>query len=181
MLVAQPGKRDNAGFFSTDLIYDIVDEGKEIGRLVYSKKELRGSLTLGDEAYRIERLTGARDERLYQALIRVMTGGAKPPANPYALKDAGGRALALGEQIRQGFAVGRGDDSFTFRKPSLFSRLYHLYRHGSEDSLGSVGQEKLLGRTLHMRLPAEFDPAFQVFLLALLLNLGMQALENSPS
>ncbi len=32
-----------------------------------------------------------------------------------------------------------------------------------------------------MRLPAEFDPAFQVFLLALLLNLGMQALENSPS
>jgi hypothetical protein len=111
-------------------------------------------------------------------LIRVMTAAEKPPRNPWALKDAGGQTLALGERVKNSFAVSRGGESFSFRK---VSRPYHLYREGSEQSLGSVGQEKFFSRTLHMNLPTEFDPAFQIFLLALLLALTMQNLENSSS
>jgi hypothetical protein len=120
MLTTRPGKRDKVGFLNTDMILDILDEGDDIGRLVYSKKHLRGSLTLNDRCYVTERLTDRPDERLYQALIRVMTGGAKPGVDPYALKDAGGQVLALGERIGQGFAVSRGDQSFSLRKPSPF-------------------------------------------------------------
>jgi hypothetical protein len=52
----------------------------------------------------------------------------------------------------------------------------------TEQSLGSVGQEKFFTRTLHMNLSRpEFDDAFQVFLLTLLLGLMMQDLENASS
>ena len=50
-----------------------------------------------------------------------------------------GRTLALGERVKESFAVSRGEESFSFRK---VSRPYHLYRHGSDQSLGSVGQEE---------------------------------------
>ena len=84
----------------------------------------------------------------------------------------------MGERVKESFAVSRGEESFTFRK---VSRPYHLYRQGSDQSLGSVGQEKFFSRTLHMNLPAEFDAAFQVFLLTLLLSLTMQNLESTSS
>jgi hypothetical protein len=79
-----------------------------------------------------------------------------------------------GDKPKQGFAVGRGEESFSFRK---VSRSFHLFRQGSDQSLGSVGQEKFFTRTLRMRLPAEFDPPFQVFLLVLVLNDTMQRLD----
>ena len=62
----------------------------------------------------------------------------------------------MGERVRETFAVSRGEESFTFRK---VSRPYHLYRQGSDQSLGSVGQRKFFSRTLHMNLPAEFERA----------------------
>jgi hypothetical protein len=71
--------------------------------------------------------------------------------------------------------VSRGEESFSFRK---VSRPYHLYRQGSEQSLGWVAQEKFFTRTLTMTLPAEFDAPFQVFLLALLLSLTMENMER---
>jgi len=178
MLTTPPTKREKANFFSTDLMYDILDEGKPIGSLVYDKKKLGAAITLDGKSYTVARASERHEERVYQALIRVMTGGEKPPANPWALKDASGRTLALGERVKQSFAVSRGEESFTFRK---VSRPYHLYRQGSDQSLGSVGQEKFFTRTLHMNLPAEFDAAFQVFLLALLLSLTMENLERSNS
>lgn len=176
MLTTRPAKRDKVGVFNTDLMFDILDEGQPIGSLLYDKKAMRAAITIADKTYTVER--DRPDERLYQALLRVTTGGGKPSANPWVLKDEEGRALALAEEVRRGFAVSRGEESFSFRK---VSRPYYLYRDGSEQSLGSVGQEKFFTRTLHMNLPAEFDPAFQVFLLTLLLSLTMKQLETSNS
>jgi hypothetical protein len=178
MLTTRAAKRDKVGLFNTDMMFDILDEGRPIGSLVFDKKAMKAAITVDGKNYTVVRAREQHDERLYQALIRVMTGSEKPPPNPWALKDASGRTLALGERVKQSFAVSRGEESFSFRK---VSRPYHLYRQGSEQSLGSVGQEKFFSRTLHMNLPAEFDPAFQVFLLALLLGLTMQNLENSSS
>lgn len=84
-------------------------------------------------------------------------------------------ALAMAERVKQSFAVSRGEESFTFRK---VSRPYHLFRLGSEQSLGTVGQEKLFTRALDMNLPGEFELAFQAFLLILLLNLTMEQLDS---
>jgi hypothetical protein len=179
MLTTRRAKRDRSTFFSTDLMFDILDQDAPIGSLVYDKKKLAATITLGGSVYTVARVSDRPDERIYQALIRVVTGGEKPPANPWALKDAAGRTLALGEQVKQQFAVSRGEEHFTFRK---VKRPFHLFREGSEQSLGSIGQEKLFTGTLHMNLPrAEFDVPFQVFLLALLLSLTMKNLENSTS
>ena len=181
MLTTRPSKRKGTPFSIHDLRFDILDEGRPIGTLIYDKRDQRAAVTLEDKAYTVERATDRPDERLYQALIRVLSAGAKPPANPHALKDAGGRVLGLAERMKKGFAVSRGDESFVFRKPSFFSRPYNLYRAGSDQSLGSVGQKKFFTRTLHIDLQVDFDAAFQVFLLVLLLNLTTEALESSTS
>ena len=174
MLTTRPSKRENVSAFNRDIMYDILDGDKPIGSLVFGMKTMRATITLEGKAYSAERASDRHDERLYEALIRVATGGEKP-RNPWTLRDETGQALALAEPVKQGFAVSRGGASFTLRKKS---RPYHLYREGSDQSLGSVGQQKFFTRTLHMDLPAEFDPAFQVFLLVLLLGLTLQRMEN---
>ena len=159
MLTTRSSKRDKTSAFNTDMMFDILDESRPIGSLVFDKKAMKATIAIDGKDYTVARVSERHDERLYEALIRVMTAAEKPPPNPWALKDAGG-------------------ESFSFRK---VSRPFHLYRQGSEQSLGSVGQEKFFSRTLHMNLPADFEPAFQVFLLALLLALTMQNLETSSS
>jgi hypothetical protein len=176
MLTTRASKRDNVGFFNTDIMLDIVDGDRPIGSLVYDKKVRRAALTLGSKAYTVERVSDRPDELVYQALTRVLRGGEKPPANPWALKDGAGTVLALGDRSKQGFAVSRGEENFSLRK---IKRPYHLFRHGSEQSLGWVGQEKFFTRTLHMDLPTEFDAPFQVFLLVLLLNLVMERQDSA--
>jgi hypothetical protein len=160
------------------LLFDIFDDDKPIGCLVLELKTLRATITIGIETYTSERIGDRQDERLYQALIRVMWGGEKPPANPWTLKDIKGQTLALAEPIKQGFAIGRDGEGFVFRKRG---RLYCLSREGSDLPLGSVGQEKFFTTTLHMRLSADFDARFQIFLLTLMLSLTMQNLEKSSN
>jgi hypothetical protein len=174
MLTTRASKRDKTSAFG-DLMFDVLDGEKPVGSVVFDKKVLAAAITVDGQAYSVARAREQHNEMLHQALIRVMTGAEKPPPNPWALKDAAGRTLALGERIKESFAVSRGEESFIFRK---VSRPYHLYRHGSEQSLGSVGQQKFFSRTLHMDLPAEFDAAFQVFLLTLLLSLTFENLES---
>jgi hypothetical protein len=177
MLTTRATRRDKSTFFNTDLMFDILDEGNQIGTLVYDKKTLAAAIKLGGRSYTVARAEDRHDERLYEALIRVMAGRDKPPTNPWALKDSSGRTLALGERIKQSFAVSRGGQSFTLRK---VKRPFHLFREGGEQSLGSVGQETFFTRALHMNLPRpEFDDAFQVFLLTLVLSLTLQDLENA--
>lgn len=172
MLTTRPTQRAKGGLFGSGMLFDILDEGRPIGSVVYDKDKLAAAMTLGGADYSVARISDRPDEGTTQALLRVITGAKKPPANPWALKDAGGATLALAEPVQQNFAVSRGEESFSFRKKS---RPNHLYRHDSEQSLGSVGQQKFFSRTLHMNLPAEFDAPFQVFLLVLLLNLSMLA------
>ncbi len=174
MLTTRSSKRDKVSAFNTDIMLDILDEGRPIGSLVFDKKATKAAIMVDGKDYTVARAGERHDERLYEVLIRMMTGAEKPPPNPWALEDGSGRILALGEQVKQGFAVARGEEGFSFRK---VSRPFHLYRQGSDQSLGSVGQAKFFTRTLHMRLPAEFDPPFQVFLLTLVLNDTMQRLD----
>ncbi len=179
MLIARPAKRDKSALFSNDLRFDVLEGAAAIGGIIYDKAHETAALTINNHAFAVRRASDRPDEKLYQALVRVMTGGEKPPPNPYALKDSGSQTLALAEQVKQGFVVSRGDESFTFRKGS--SRPFNLYRQGSDEPLGWVGQEKFWTTSLHMNLPDKFDAAFQVFLLVLLLNLTMQRLETLSS
>ncbi|MBS0519016.1 MAG: hypothetical protein JSR90_10005 [Proteobacteria bacterium] len=178
MLTTRPSKRDKVGFLNRDLMYDLLEGDVPVGSLVYMPRTLSATIAIGDQKYSVARVSDRPDERLYQALIRIMTGSEKPPVNPWALKDEAGRTLALAEEVKRGFAVSRADESFSFRKGT---RPYHLYRDGHDRPLGSVGQATFFTRTLHMDLPAEFDPAFQVFLLTLLLSLTMKQLDSSSS
>ena len=178
MLTTRSAKRDKVGLFNTDMMFDILDEGRPIGSLVFNKKAMKAAITVDGKDYAVARVSERHDERPYEVLFRIVTGREKPPPNPWVIKDAGGQTLAVGERVKQSFAVSRGEENFSLRR---VSRPYHLFRQGSEQSLGSVGQEKLLSGTLHMNLPGEFEPAFQVFLLSLVLALTMQNLEKSSS
>jgi hypothetical protein len=178
ILTTRAAKRDKVSLFNTDIMFDILDDGRPMGSLAFNKKALKPAITVDGKDYTVARVSERHDERPYEALFRVVTGREKPPPNPWVLKDASGQTLALGGRLKRSFAVSRGEENFSLRR---VSRPYHLYRRGSEQSLGSVGQEKLLSGTLHMNLPAEFEPAFQVFLLSLVLALTMQNLENSSS
>jgi hypothetical protein len=181
MLTTRPLKRATDKFLSFDMRYEILDGEQAIGTLIFASKARQAEITLAGAVYQAARSSDKHDERLYQALIRVMTSNEKPPTNPWLLKDAGGHVLALAERVKQHYAVSYNGDSFTFRKPSFFTRPFHLYRAGSDQSLGSVGQAKLLNSSLHMDLPADFPPPVQVFLLMLLLDLTLQNLESSAN
>ena len=91
MLTTRSTKRDKATFFSTDMMFDILDEGKPVGTLVFDRKIYAATIKLGDRTYKVARASEWPDEKVYQALIRVMTGAEKPPANPWVLKDARAR------------------------------------------------------------------------------------------
>jgi hypothetical protein len=176
MFTTRPSKRDKVGFFNTDSMYDVMDGETQIGALVYQRKHRRSTIDLGGKTYTVERLSDRPDEQGYQIVLRAVTGGEKPRVNPFLLKDADGQALAQAEPLKNDFVVTRGGESFSFRK---VKRPYQLFRDGSDQSLGSVGQARFFTSTLHMDLPAEFDPPFQVFLLALLVDKTIQSLDSS--
>jgi hypothetical protein len=106
MLTTRAAKRDKTSAFG-DLMFDILDEGKPIGSVVFDKKVLAAAITVDGKAYSVARAREQHNEMLHQALIRVMTGAEKPPPNPWALKDAAGRTLALGERRALPSAVAR--------------------------------------------------------------------------
>jgi hypothetical protein len=176
VLTTRPSKRDKVGFFNTDSMYDLMDGETRVGTLVYARKHRRSTIGLGGKTYTVERLSDRSDEKGYQVLLRLVTGGEKPPPNPFLLKDADGRTLAQAAPVKNDFVVTRDGESFSFRK---VARPYQLFREGSDQSLGSVGQARLFATSLHIDLPAEFDPPFQVFLLALLVDKTIQSLDSS--
>jgi len=179
MLTARATKRDKVKFFSWEMLYDVFDAGQPVGGLACEPRKLRGTFSFDGKSYVTERASGRGDEMLYQALARVVTGREKEP-NPYILKQADGPPLALAEPVKYRFEVTRGEDRFVFRRPFL-SRPYRLFRAGCTESLGTVGQAKFFTLTLHMDLPAEFDTPFQFFLLVLVPNVSIKALEHQPS
>ena len=173
MLVARPAKRD-AGTPKKDILFEIVEGEAAIGRFAFGIDTMRGTITLAGKAYDVAHTGELRNEMLHEALIRSFRGGEKP-RNVWNLSDEAGRIVALGERTGERFVISRGGERFSFRRKGW---PYHLYRDGSESSLGFVGQRKFFTRLLHMDLPEEFDRPFQVFLLVLLLSLSLQNLES---
>jgi hypothetical protein len=175
MLTARGSKRDKAGFFDMSLMFDVLDGDRELGTLVFDKKTYSAALTLDGRNFTVGRISERHDERFYEAIIRVLTGGSKPLANPWVLKDAAGTPLASGDIEGAALFVSRGDENFSLRR---VKRAYHVYRVGSNASLGWVGQEKIFTSSYSMDLPADFEPALQVFLLTLMLSLTMKNADN---
>jgi hypothetical protein len=178
MLTTRPTKRDKTNRFSRDLLFDIFDDDRPIGTLVFEKRSLTATLKLDAKTYTVTHDSAWDIDRLGSALIRAITGQAKPQAHPWVLKDGSGRTLALGQLEGNDFAVVRGEEGFSLRKKG---RLYNVFPQGRGQSVGSVGQEKFFTATLHMRLPAEFEAAFQVFLLTLVLSQTMIQQERSTN
>ena len=179
MLEARPAKRDAANRFSRDVRYDVYEADAAIGALVYDIKSESGTLNVRGQAFTAARERKRQDELLYQAALRKLSGGEKPPTNPVLLKDAGGAVLAQAESKgAAGWLIARGDEAFELRRRSAFSRLYDLYRQGQGQALGSVGPRKFFTTRFHVDLPSEFDAPFQVFTIALHTDLTFVALES---
>jgi hypothetical protein len=175
MLSARGTKRDKSTFFDMSMMFDILEEDRQLGTAVFDRKTYSAALVLDGKDFKVRRVSERHDERFYEAVIRVLTGGAKPPANPWALTDASGVTLALGDIAGAALVVSRGEESFQLRR---VKRTYHLYRTGSNQSLGWVGQQKIFTSNFSMDFPGESEPAFQVFLLTLMLSLDMKNADN---
>ena len=179
MLTTRSSKRDKVGVFNTDLMFDIMDGEQQVASLVYDKKAMRATMDVGAASYGVEQVGDQPDDGVYQALLRLLGGGEKPPAPPWGLKDSGGKILALAQQTKASFAISRGDESYTLRKKG---RPFELLRRGNGDQpLGTVGQEKFFTRTLHIRLPSDLDRPFQVFLLTLVLTYTLQEMDKATT
>lgn len=181
MLIAQPAKRDNVPLLDRQLRFDICENDGRRGGLVFNPKTRHGAITVDNANFVAARLSAQPDEVLFQALLRLMRGAPKPPANPFALRDADGRVLALAEGQGQSFLVARGNESYSLRKPGIFKRLFELYPHEAAQSLGTVGQAKFFTRRLQIDLPSSLPAAFQIFLLTLVLDLGLQNMNSGST
>jgi hypothetical protein len=181
MITTRRGKREGRGLFSHELVFDLLEEERPIGRLVYDGRERRGTLALGERSFVIARRSQRGDELPYQMLLRLLTGRPKPPPNPMLLADAAGAVLAEAEPRRGSFAVSRGTERYTLRRAGAMQRPFRLYPEGSDQPLGSVGQAKLLTTSLHADFPPQVDAAFQLFLLVLVIDLSLQQAQNNPS
>jgi len=94
MLEARPAKRDAANRFKHDARYDIYRAEEKIGALVYDAKSESATLDVRGQAFSAARERKRRREVPWQFVLRMLSGGQKPPANPVLLKDASGAVLA---------------------------------------------------------------------------------------
>ena len=175
MLYLQPAKREKGTFFDRYLRYDICRDTVVIGTLAFDPRRLQAAITVAGTDYTVARQVERPKDRVYHVLLRLLTGRPKPPANPLLLSTATGDRLASAEQRWSRFSISHEGRQFIFRRPSLFSRLYHLYPQDKEVALGTIGQDKFFTRQLQMALPESFAPVFQVFLVVLLLDVTMQS------
>ena len=155
MLTTRPTKREKGGPFARDMRFDVLDGERQIGTLAFDFIESTATLAFDGRSYAVAR-------------------AGKKTTDPWSLGDDTGTILAQALRRGERFTVSRGAENFLFRKRW---RPYHLSREGSEESLGLIGQKKFFTRTLSMELPPEFEPAFQAFLLVLVLGLSMDNLE----
>jgi hypothetical protein len=179
MMTARSAKRDAATRFARDARVDLFDGEEAIGSLVYEIGPETATIALSGETYRAARERPRKDEALYQAAIRLASGGEKPPANPILLTDANGRVLARAEDAGKGIAIRSGGELYEFRRRSIFSRRYDLYRQGSARPLGSAGQRSLFSTSMTSDLPSEIPALLRAFLFALLFDMTFVALDRS--
>jgi len=181
MLTARGAKRDLASQFKLDRRLDLFDDGRLIGQLACDVGATQAALSVNDKPYTMAAAAAEQNEPLAELLQQAAASHAKRDGAALALKDADGHTRALAQRVKSSFMVAHEGTVFTLRKSSFFSLPYHLYRTGSEQSLGTVGQKSRFNRTLFMDLPADFDTAFQVFLLLLSLHIAMQRLGSQST
>ena len=174
MLTARGAKRDLKSHFKLDMRFDILDEDKPIGHLTCSMGATQAAITVGDTPYTMAATEEGPGEPLAEVLHQNTEGRAKRGSKTFALKDANGHTLALAKEVKSSFIIAHAGNAFMLRKASFFNPAYNFYRTDSTQPLGSVGQKSLFARVLHMDLPAEFDPTFRIYLLALSLNLAAE-------
>ena len=171
MLEARPAKRDATNRFKRDVRYEIYAAGAKVGALVYDAKSESATLDVRGRAFTAGRERKREREVPWQFVLRKLSGREKPPANPVLLKDASDAVLAQAESKgATGWLVARGDDAFEWRRRSLVSGFYDLYRQGQNEALGVIGVGGLRA-PLQVDLPNEFDELFQVFAIALYTDL----------
>jgi hypothetical protein len=73
MLTTRAGKRDKS-LSGDDLLFDILDEGRPIGSVVFDKNVLEATITLAGARYTVARVNEPSEEPTYKALLRLMTG-----------------------------------------------------------------------------------------------------------
>jgi hypothetical protein len=78
MLTARPTKRDKTNRFNLNLLFDVFDDDKPVGNVVFNKGPLTADITLGGKTYTVAHDTSGDDQPLYQALTRAVTGREKP-------------------------------------------------------------------------------------------------------
>src|SRR5260370_8171105 len=88
MLTTRSSKRDKTSAFNTDMMFDILDESRPIGSLVFDKKAMKASITVDGKDYTVARVSDRHDERLYEALIRGLPAPPTPPPNPRPPQDS---------------------------------------------------------------------------------------------
>jgi len=179
MLIARGAKRDAKTRFAHDARVDLMENGCAICGIVYAIGQETATIALRGETYRMARERPRKDEALYQAAIRLTSGGEAPRPNPIRLTDGSGRALAEALETGKRTVIRAGDDRFEFRRRSLFSRRFDLYREGSSTSLGSAGQKSLLSTLTTSDLAPEVPAWLQAFLIALLFDMTFVALDRS--
>jgi len=181
MLTARGAKRDAPSHFKLDRRLDILDDGKLIGQLACDMGATQAALTVHDAAYTMAATATEQQEPLAALLHQAVDTRAKRPDQALALKDANGDTRALAQRVKSSFMVAHEGTVFVLRKASFFSPPYNLYRKGSDELLGWVGQKSLFSLTLYMDLPAGFDAPFQAYLLLLALNLAAERADSTSS
>jgi hypothetical protein len=117
MLVASASKRHGAEHFATDRRFDVMAGERRLGRFVApGGKGAAARFDLDGQEFTVEHAAGAEEEKVYEAVVRLATGKAKPPPDRWVLKDASGEVLASVEQRGEVFEVTHAGERFSFAK-----------------------------------------------------------------
>jgi len=128
--------------------YALRRDGEEVGTAAFSHWRVRGTLTLGDQTFTLERRR-------------------REPGRPFLLLHDG-RELARAikpSAFRDAFEVHLGPERLTLRQRGLVDCSFRLYRDGEE--IGVLRQRGVLRRRVRLALPSEWPLPLAAFLLFL--------------
>ncbi len=179
MLIARPAKRDTATFFKLDARFDLVVDEVVVGALVYRIRTETAEISLRNADYRAGRARPRQDDTPLARAIRRVKGQANPGPNPILLTDAEGRVHAQAEERRGNAWIEAAGQRFEMRRRSAFSRRLDLYPEAGAEPVGSVGQTSAVSTSLTSDCLPEIGELLQAFLIALLIDTTVVALDRS--
>ncbi|HVM81214.1 MAG TPA: hypothetical protein VMU06_19490 [Stellaceae bacterium] len=183
MLIAKPAARkDRSHVLRAPSTYDISEGEAKLGQMVLSRRDDTGLITLGERSCTIGR---ARPEEngAWRALVALAHGRVpeKAPPNPFLLRDAAGATVAAAAPARKAVAVSHAGREYRFKQIGFFNTGWGLYPPEGDRPLGTVAKKSAFSFTILIDLPAELDPAVQVFLFWMRLQRELESARNSPT